>query len=219
MGFWTGTKGKFSQRSTLGPEQQGLYDQLLRAAQGKSSKGSFGQAGQYYRDLLSNDSDTYDAMQAPELRRFREETIPELSEQFAGMGSGGLSSSGFRNAAVNAGTDLSERLGAIRAQLRQQGAQGLQSLGQQGLQPTNENIYTAGQPGALQGLFSGIGSGLGMAGGAALGGGLSSGLNGFGSLFGQSKQQPSLAPNIGGGSFNPTAGGGMGQYNFNSPLR
>lgn len=203
MSFWTGSQGKFNQQSLLDKSQQPLYNQLQQANLGPGAGGSFGEAGDYYRSLLQNDNDTFNSFQAPELRRFREQTIPDLSEQFAGMGSGGLSSSGFRNAAVNAGTDLSERLGAIRAQLRQQGAQGLQSLGQQGLQQFNENVYTQGQPGALQGLFSGLGQGLGMTGGAALGGGYSSGIGSLSSLFGKSQ------PYRGQGGNNPNAPTGL----------
>ncbi len=182
MGFWTGEQGKFNQISTLDPQQQGLKSQLLGSAQ-QGSGGSFGQAGDYYRNLLSNNNNDIQAMQAPEMRQFHEQIIPGLSEQFAGMGSGGLSSSGFRNAAINAGTDLSERLGAMRAQLRQQGAQGLMGLGQQGLQQFNENIYTPGQPGALQGILGGIGSGIGLAGGAMAGGGVQAGANLLSNLF------------------------------------
>lgn len=170
MGFLSGTKGKFEQRSTLGKEQQGLYQQLLNAGQGAGAGGAFGEAGDYYRDLLSDNNSTAQAMQAPEIRRFNEQTIPDLAEQFAGMGSGALSSSGFRNAAVNAGTDLSERLGAIRAQLRQQGAAGLANIGQQGLQQFNENIYRPGTPGFLESAAPGIGTGLGMIAGGMFGG-------------------------------------------------
>jgi len=160
--FFRGTPGRYERRSTLGPEQQPLYQQMQAALQGRGAGGAFGQVADYYRGLLSDDSADFQAFAAPEQRRFREETIPGLSEQFAGMGSGGLSSSGFRNAAVNAGTDLSERLGAIRAQLRQQGAQGLNQMGQFGLGQFNENIYQKGQPG----LVDAIGPALGMAAGA-----------------------------------------------------
>lgn len=149
MGFLTGKKGRYTQRSRLGPEQQGLYNQMQSALQGKGAGGAFGQTADYYRGLMSDDSADYQAFAAPQMRQFNEQIIPGLSEQFAGMGSGGLSSSGFRNAAVSAGTDLSERLGAIRAQLRQQGAQGLNQMGQFGLGDFNENIYEQGQPGLL----------------------------------------------------------------------
>lgn len=173
MSFFTGTPGRFEQRSLLGKEQLPLYQQLLSSAAGQGAGGAFGSAADYYRDLLSDNNSTFNAFAAPEQRRFNEEIIPGLAEQFAGMGSGNLSSSGFRNAAVNAGTDLSERLGAIRANLRQQGAAGLMGLGQQGLQQYNENIYYPGQEGFLGSIAPGIGTGIGSLfgpAGSALGG-------------------------------------------------
>ena len=183
--FFSGSPAKVKQRSRFGKEQQPLYDQLLAASQGQGAGGAFGQSADYYRDLMSNDSQTANAMFQPEMRRFNEQIIPGLSEQFSGMGSGGLSSSGFRNAAVNAGTDLSERLGSIRAQLRQQGAQGLSNLGQMGL--GNFNEYYQSQPGS-EGFLSQmgplIGTGLGAAfggpAGAAAGGALGSWMSGKG---------------------------------------
>lgn len=167
--FLTGRPGSWEQRSLLGPEQQGLYQQQQQALQGKGAGGAFGTVADYYRNNLSDESADFDAFARPELRRFREDIIPGLSEQFAGMGSGGLSSSGFRNAAVNAGTDLSERLGAIRAQIRQQSAQGLNQMGQFGLGQFNENIYNAGQPGLVDQIGPAIGAAAGAFGGPALG--------------------------------------------------
>lgn len=165
-----GKDEKNYQLSLLGPEQQALYQQLLNAGAGPGAGGAFGDAADYYRDLLSNDSNTFNQMIAPEMRRFNEDIIPGLSEQFAGMGSGGLSSSGFRNAAVNAGTDLSERLGAIRAQLRSQGAAGLAGIGQQGLGQYRENILRPATDGLVQGVAQGFGKGLGAAAGNLFGG-------------------------------------------------
>lgn len=165
MGFFTGKKGRYEQRSTLSPEQQSLFNQYLAAISGQGGGGAFGQIADYYKDLLNPEGQAFQSFAAPEQRRFREETIPGLSEQFAGMGAGGLSSSGFRNAGIQAGTDLNERLGAIRQQLRQQGITGLQNFAQGGFQPTTENIYRAGQPG----LIDFAGPALGAA-GAAFGG-------------------------------------------------
>lgn len=159
--FFMGTPESFEQKSTLSPEQQDLFKQLLAAIQGQGTGGAFGNSADYYRDLLSDNSQNFNAFAAPEQRRFQEQTIPGLAEQFAGMGSGGLSSSGFRNAAVNAGTDLSERLGAIRAQLRQQGAAGLMGLGQQGLGQYTQNIHRPRQPGFLEQAAPAIGTALG----------------------------------------------------------
>jgi len=173
--FLFGKKDKIQKISQLRPGQEGLYNQLIQANQGSGAGGSFGDSADYYRDLLSNDNDTFNQMQAPELRRFREQTIPDLSEQFAGMGSGGLSSSGFRNAAVNAGADLSERLGAIRAQLRQQGAQGLQSLGAQGLGQFDENLYLR-RPGFLEKVSPVAGQAAAAAFGGPIGGAIGGGM-------------------------------------------
>lgn len=176
--FFMGSPERYEQKSTLGPEQQGLYQQMLRANQGRGAGGSFGDVADYYRNNLSDNSADYNAFAAPELRRFNEQTVPDLAEQFAGMGSGGLSSSGFRNAAVSAGGDLSERLGAIRAQLRQQSASGLMNLGQQGLNQYNENVYRPGTEGFL--------SQLAPAAGTLLGGTIGSAVPGVGTSFGAS---------------------------------
>lgn len=176
--IFKGQPGKYQYRNTLGPEQQPLYQQMLAALSDKGAGGAFGSAADYYRDLLSDDSTNFNAFAAPEMRRFNEEIIPGLSEQFAGMGSGGLSSSGFRNAAVNAGTDLSERLGAIRAQLRQQGAQGLNQMGQFGLGQFGQTTYTPPKPGLLDYAGQGIGN--------IIPGALSQGANWIKSKFGTS---------------------------------
>lgn len=184
--FLMGTPEQHERVSTLLPQQQKLFEQYQNAAQGRGAGGAFGQAGDYYRDLLSNENPDFNAFAAPEMRQFHEQTIPGLAEQFAGMGSGALSSSGFRNAAVNAGTDLSERLGAIRAQLRQQGAQGLMGLGQGALgnfsqdvmtQPGSEGFLSAAAPlaGQVAGTFFGP---AGAAVGSAIGGKVSNWLKG-----------------------------------------
>lgn len=162
-GSWfSGTDPVDYQQTTLAPEQIPLYEQSVNAGLRKGAGGAFGDSADYYRNLLSDDSEDYNAFARPEMRRFNEQIIPDLSEQFAGMGSGGLSSSGFRNATVNAGTDLSERLGKIRADLRMQGAQGLFQSGQQGLNQYLENVHVPGQPGMLQGMASGLGQAAGQ---------------------------------------------------------
>lgn len=170
--FFTGTPERNYQQSTLGPEQMDLFRQLQQSAMGAGAGGAFGDSADYYRNLLSDDSADFDAFAAPELRRFNQETIPGLAEQFAGMGSGALSSSGFRNASINAGRDLSERLGAIRASLRSQGAQGLANIGQQGLGKYYENILRPATPGFLQNIGEGVGKGIGSGASAYFTGGI-----------------------------------------------
>lgn len=183
MGFFGGSSEIRENVSTLRPEQEGIYDQLTAAAKGKrGAGGAFGTAADYYMDLLSNNSQDYQNFANPMLRQYNEEIVPGLSEQFAGMGAGGLSSSGFRNAQLQGATDLSERLGALRSQLRQQGVQGLQNLGTQGLQSYSQNMVT--QPGSegflssmapiLGGVLGSVGGPMGTAFGSAVGNWLSS---------------------------------------------
>lgn len=164
--FFTGTPAKRENVSTLRPEQEGLYQQSVNAGMGPGAGGAFGTAADYYRNLLSDNSADFNAFAAPQLRQYNQDIVPGISEQFAGMGAGGLSSSGFRNAQIQGATDLSERLGAIRANLRQAGAQGLQNIGMQGLQNYSQNIETQpGSEGLLGALSPAIGTAAGIFGG------------------------------------------------------
>lgn len=149
---------KIKAQSTLRPEQEKLYQQLQNAGLNPGAGGAFGTSADYYRNLLSDDSEDFNAFAAPQLRQYYEDIVPNISEQFAGMGSGGLSSSGFQNAQVQGATDLSERLGALRASLRQSGAQGLQNIGQLGLNPYSENVRNTPQAGFKENLAEGIGN-------------------------------------------------------------
>lgn len=151
-------KEKIRPQSLLRPEQEQLYEQALNAGLSPGAGGAFGTAADYYRNLMSDDNADFNAFAAPQLRQYNEEIVPGLSEQFAGMGAGGLSSSGFRNAQVQGATDLSERLGAIRASLRQSGAQGLQNIGQLGLGRFSENVRNTPQAGFSENLAEGIGN-------------------------------------------------------------
>lgn len=163
----TGTPEEHERVSTLLPGQQPLLDQAVNAGLKPGAGGAFGDVADYYRSNLSNNPEDMQAFAAPQMRQFNEEIIPGLSEQFAGMGAGALSSSGFRNAAVNAGTDLSERLGSIRAQLRQSSAQGLQGIGQVGLGNYSQDVVTKQGSG---GLISQAAPIVGAATGFAMGG-------------------------------------------------
>lgn len=157
-----GTPEKRENVSTLRPEQEQLYNQLQQANLQPGAGGSFGTAADYYRGLLSDNNADMGAFAAPELRRYNEDIVPGLSEQFAGMGAGGLSSSGFRNAQVQGATDLSERLAQIRANLRHSAAQGLQGIGMAGLQNYSQNMTTQqGSPGLLAQAAPAAGTAIG----------------------------------------------------------
>lgn len=151
MNFWTGTPEERENVSTLRPEQEPLYQQAVNAGIQPGAGGAFGTSADYYRNLLSDNPADLDAYSAPMMRQYNQDIMPGLSEQFAGMGAGGLSSSGFRNAQVQGATDLAERIGALRAQLRQAGAQGLTNIGQIGLGNYSQNMTTKqGSPGFLE---------------------------------------------------------------------
>lgn len=180
MGFFdflTGTPAKYEQVSNLTPSQLKNQNMLQQAGAKRGAGGAFGTSADFYRDILDNNPQSLQELYAPELRQFREQTIPDLAEQFAGMGAGNLSSSGFRNAAVNAGTDLSERLANMRQQLRFNAAQGLSGIGAQGLVPHAQYQQTeAATEGFLPSFAKGFGAsipGFGDLGGFFGGGGSS----------------------------------------------
>lgn len=178
MSFFTGSPAEYEQVSNLTPGQLRIQKERERA-----SRGAFQDVGNYYRSNLSDNPADFQAFAAPELRQFNEQIIPGLAEQFAGMGAGALSSSGFRNAAVGAGTDLSERLGALRANLRQNSAQGLQGLATGALTPhTTLQQTSQGSEGVLNGLVGALPS---IAAGFFTGGPPGAGVAALTNLFGK----------------------------------
>ena len=178
MGFWGGSSAKVKNVSTLTDEQKPVLTQLTDAAQRKGAGGAYGDAADYYRSNLSDNPADFNAFAAPAITQNNQDIIPGISEQFAGMGSGGMSSSGFRNAQIQGATDLSERLGALRAQLRQNSAQGLMNVGQQALGKYSENITIPGTEGFASSIapIAGtvIGGLVGGPAGAAAGGAIGS---------------------------------------------
>jgi hypothetical protein len=219
--FLFGTPEKRENVSTLRPEQEGLFNQLTNASQQRGAGGAFGDAADYYRNLMSDDSSDYNAFSNPMMRQYNQDIIPGISEQFAGMGSGGLSSSGFRNAQIQGATDLSERLGALRANLRQQGVQGLQNIGQLGLQNYSQNMVTEpGSQGFLASMAPAIGSAFGSAVGGPVGGAIGGGIgSAAGNSFGGSGSRvgANSSPYGNATSASPTSsptGGGFQLPNF-----
>jgi hypothetical protein len=131
MSFFTGTPGAFKRLEGVPAD-------------------TFSTAANYYKGLLGDNPSDFESFATPEMRRFKQQILPDIAEQFGGAGA--LSSSGFQNAASNAATDLSERLGALRASLRQSAAQGLTDIGSRG------TYYQQGQPGLLDFAGPALGS-------------------------------------------------------------
>ena len=167
MSFFLGDPARWEQKSQLAPDQLGLQSQLVQAGMFPGAGGAFGEAADYYRGLLGGQG--FDEMAAPELRRFQEETIPGIAEQFAGLGSGGTFGSSFRNTMSSAGAGLAERLAAMRQGLRSQGATGLMGIGRMGLTPHMENVLMQRRPGFLEQMAPFAGAALGAFGGPYLG--------------------------------------------------
>lgn len=135
---------------TRSPQYQEALAQL-QGAQGdvQGVQGNIQGINQYAQGLMDPNSEAYQSFAAPEQRQFQEQTMPHIAEQFAGIG--GLSSSGFQQAASQAGAGLAERLAALRSSMGMQGAQ----LGMQGAQL---GLQGAGLQGQLAGQLSNMGA-------------------------------------------------------------
>ncbi|MDC7243651.1 MAG: hypothetical protein PQJ44_06920 [Sphaerochaetaceae bacterium] len=140
--FMWGSEGEFVRESQLTPEQQEIWRKYKEAADS-----GFMDAANYYKSILADDPELYNQLFASELQRFERETMPDLAEQYAGLGSGGINSSGFQLAASGAGADLAERLAGMRANLKGQAATGMSQMAQGLLTPTDYVAYQQPQSG------------------------------------------------------------------------
>jgi hypothetical protein len=153
----------------------------------------YGGVSDFLQKIYSGDPSAFEAFEAPALRQFNEQLIPQLAERFtgAGTGAGAINSSAFQNQATHAATDLSERLAAMRANIQQQSLYPALAYAQQPYQNalSQAQIHPFGyahQPGStglfgnlLSGLAGGASQGFGLGGGSALFNTIS-GLGGFG---------------------------------------
>jgi hypothetical protein len=113
---------------TMNSGQKKLLKQMTSML---SNKGSLGQGMQggidLQRQLMDPSSQAVEQFAQPYMNQFNQQTIPNLSERFAGMGAmgGGLSSSGFGQSLGAAGGNLQAMLAQLKAGLGQQAAQSL----------------------------------------------------------------------------------------------
>lgn len=126
--------------STLSGPQQQIFEKLSSLLQGR---------------LGGQDNS---AFEAPEMRRFQEQTVPGLAERFAGLGAGSQSSSAFRQALGGAGADLSERLAKIGGEREDAATNQLMQL----LGLSTEGLVQKEQPFWKQ-LLLGLSGGVGQA--------------------------------------------------------
>jgi len=171
LGSLTGEKGGF--KSTYNKNQLSTIDDInnyIKSNMGNqdiTQNPTYQQGNEWLMNLF-NDPEFFKSFEAPLQRQFEENTVPDLANRFASMGSGGaLGSTGFRNQLAREGSNLSTNIAALRGGMQQQGANQALSYAQSpiqnllqmmgiGLQPT-QNVYqppSMGGFGALAGPFA-----------------------------------------------------------------
>lgn len=141
-------KPQSTQYPTMSPEQQAFQNKILEMLGGQLGEGG----------------EDFDTFAAPYKRQFEEQTIPGISERFAGLG--GLSSSGFTQSLGQAGAGLNEKLAALQQQMKQQKFQSLLPFAfQKGfhtdVQQGGQNWLSELLGPILQGYGGGLGGNLG----------------------------------------------------------
>lgn len=220
---WKGKKAKLKKFNTLSRKQRRTLDKLL----GRISPASFSVAKSpmykagtnYLQNFLGksftpsfNAMDQLQNFEAPMMRQFREQIIPEIASRFSGLDA--RRSSAFEQALGSAGADLQERLAALKgglalqaqeslgnqqAQFYQQQLQAAQlglpyseAPGQMSLNLANLGLGTPafgyqnipGQAGMGQGIMGGLGRIGGGLAGAAAGAAVGSVVPGIGTALG-----------------------------------
>lgn len=181
--FLLGKKERTQQLPAFNKQQQALQQSLISQLLGQNANIQqsplFQQGSSFLQNLLSGSPEATAAFEAPYMRQFNEQTIPELAERFSGLGSGSQRSSAFQQALGSAGAGLQENLASLRSGLQmqaipqafsyaQQPISNYASLANQAFRPSFENILRPATGGVLGGLFGGASQGLGQEGGMAM---------------------------------------------------
>lgn len=100
-------------------------------AQDITQNAGYGQGMDWLMSMF-NDPEFFNQFEAPLQRQFQEQTVPDLANRFASMGSGGaLGSTGFRNQLAREGSNLSTNIAALRGGMQQQAVPQLLQYAQQ----------------------------------------------------------------------------------------
>lgn len=171
----------YSKVPTLSGGQSNFLNQLLEMLGGTGAEG-FEQSLQSLLGLISGSPESFEKFEAPLLRQFEEQTIPQLTERLTAYGGGGGRSSAGPQILGQAGAQLGESLGAQRGQLQQSAIQQLLGTfiqgGQLGL-GTSPFAYMQKPPSFGTSIAGGLGQGIGGGIGLGLGGGLGNLLGGL----------------------------------------
>lgn len=112
-------------KSTYTDQQQNLINQATNSASGNFGNMDITQNPQYKQGndwLMSmfSDPNFFKSFEAPLMRQFQEQTMPQLENQYAALGTGGgFNSSAFRNQAAREGTNLYEKIAQLRGGMQQ----------------------------------------------------------------------------------------------------
>lgn len=152
--FFLGERGRVQQIPSLSPDQMQLIQSLTGQLGGPLTSGL-----QNLRGILGGGPEAFKQLEAPALRQFEQQIIPQISERFGGAGA--LSSSGFQQSLSQAGSNLAENLASKRAEMQSGALNQLMQLLTQSQNPRFQNIQTSGSEGALMGILKAIGLGVG----------------------------------------------------------
>jgi hypothetical protein len=175
---WGGSQGKYKKIETLSNRQKSALHDILNHPERRfdfaSQQPLYTSGVQYLQNILGQNPEAMKQFEAPAMRQFNEQIVPQLSERFSGLGAG--SSSAFNQTMGQAATGLSERLAALRANL---GMQALPMASMYAQMPFEEQFKTLslgmgtpafgyyGQPGS-QGFGQGLAGSLAQGGSNAL---------------------------------------------------
>lgn len=176
-GIGAATGKNAQQSSSFSGGQKGGINDILNSiksmrggAQDISQQPGFQQGNDWLMSMF-NDPDFFKNFEAPLQRQFQEQTVPDLANRFASMGSGGaLGSTGFRNQLGREGSNLSTNIAAQRGQMQQQAIpqllgysqqpfSNLATLQSQALGQPMMNQYQPATPGAVGNLAGPLAAG------------------------------------------------------------
>lgn len=167
---------RIAQMQRFTPQQMELFSSLFSHAGPES----------YLSKLAGGDEETFNQMEAPQMRQFNE-LLGGIGSRFSGMGMGARRSSGFQNTASSAASNFAQQLGAQRQQMSRQALMDLMGISQSLLgQSPYERMLSQKSEKPKSGLSGLLGAGIGGVGGFFAGGpmGALSGAS-FGSQIGQ----------------------------------
>jgi len=157
-----GKKDKKKQLPTISPEQSQIMQLIQQGL--TSGQGPFADIfGQF------NPQDFQKGVSEPAIKQFQEQILPMVQEKF--ISGNQIGGSGFRNAALKAGTDLQSQLAQLlytakqtQGQNRQRGIESYLNV------RPHENVIRGGTEGLIPGAVKGFAQGAGQAAGAAIAG-------------------------------------------------